>query len=128
IMAKLKLEYIWLDGYTPVPNLRSKTKIIEGDAETLKLEDLEVWGFDGSSTKQAEGRSSDCQLKPVALFPDSTRTNGFLVMSEVLMPDGTPHPTNTRATVEDDEGTWFGFEQEYFFFQDGRPLGFPEAG
>ena len=22
-----KLEYIWLDGYTPEPNLRSKTKV-----------------------------------------------------------------------------------------------------
>ena len=26
-MPKFKLEYIWLDGYTPVPNLRSKTQI-----------------------------------------------------------------------------------------------------
>ena len=26
-MAKYKLEYIWLDGYEPVPNLRSKTTI-----------------------------------------------------------------------------------------------------
>ena len=127
-MAKLKLEYIWLDGYTPVANLRSKTKIIDGDPSKLTLADLPMWGFDGSSTKQAEGRSSDCLLKPVALFPDSTRRNGFLVMSEVLMPDGTPHPTNTRANILDDDGTWFGFEQEYFFFQDGRPLGFPEAG
>ena len=24
-MAKYKLEYLWLDGYTPVPNLRKKT-------------------------------------------------------------------------------------------------------
>ncbi len=126
--AKLKLEYIWLDGYTPVPNLRSKTKILEGDPAKLTLEDVPVWSFDGSSTKQAEGRSSDCLLKPVALFPDASRTNGFLVMSEVLMPDGTPHPTNSRATVDDDDGTWFGFEQEYFLFQDGRPLGFPETG
>ncbi|MDX6474182.1 MAG: glutamine synthetase, partial [Gaiellaceae bacterium] len=28
-MTKYKLEYIWLDGYEPVPNLRSKTKIVE---------------------------------------------------------------------------------------------------
>ena len=28
-MAKYKLEYIWLDGYTPVPNLRSKTQLKE---------------------------------------------------------------------------------------------------
>ncbi len=127
-MAKYKLEYIWLDGYTPVPNLRSKTQIKEF-ASFPKLEELPNWGFDGSSTKQAEGRSSDCVLKPVALYPDTTRKNGVLVMCEVMMPDGeTPHPTNTRATILDDEGTWFGFEQEYFLYQDGRPLGFPETG
>ena len=37
-------------------------------------------------------------------------------------------PSNKRATILDDEGAWFGFEQEYFFYKDGRPLGFPEAG
>ena len=31
-MAKYKLEYIWLDGYTPVPNLRSKTQVKEFDS------------------------------------------------------------------------------------------------
>jgi glutamine synthetase len=127
-MAKYKLEYIWLDGYTPVANLRSKTQIKEF-AEFPTLEQLPYWGFDGSSTQQAEGKSSDCVLKPVAVFPDSTRINGVLVMCEVMMPDKvTPHPTNTRATILDDPGAWFGFEQEYFFYQDGRPLGFPEFG
>jgi glutamine synthetase len=68
-------------------------------------------------------------LKPVAVYPDSSRKNGVLVMCEVMMPDGvTPHPSNDRATILDDEGTWFGFEQEYFLYQDGRPLGFPEGG
>ena len=128
IMAKYKLEYIWLDGYTPVPNLRGKTQIKEF-ASFPKLEELPLWGFDGSSTQQAEGRSSDCVLKPVAVFPDATRKNGVLVMCEVMMPDGTtPHPSNGRATILDDPGAWFGFEQEYFFYQDGRPLGFPENG
>ncbi len=127
-MAKYKLEYIWLDGYKPVANLRSKTQIKEFSSFP-KLEDLPNWGFDGSSTKQAEGKSSDCVLKPVAVYPDSTRKNGALVMCEVMMPDGkTPHITNSRATIIDDEGTWFGFEQEYFLYQDGRPLGFPEGG
>lgn len=127
-MAKLKLEYIWLDGYQPVANLRSKTKIVDGDPAKFTLADCPMWNFDGSSTQQAEGKSSDCLLKPVALFPDSTRKNGFLVMTEVLMPDGTPHPSNTRATILDDENAWFGFEQEYFLTQDGRPLGFPDEG
>lgn len=28
-MAKYKLEYLWLDGYEPVANLRGKTQIKE---------------------------------------------------------------------------------------------------
>ena len=100
-MAKIKLEYLWLDGYTPVANIRGKTCIKDGDPDTWSLEDCPMWGFDGSSTQQAEGSSSDCMLKPVACFPDSTRKNAFLVMCEVMMPDGvTPHPSNSRATIE----------------------------
>jgi glutamine synthetase len=126
-MSKFKLEYIWLDGYEPVPNLRSKTKVVEfGDVPTL--EELPIWGFDGSSTRQAEGSNSDCLLQPVALFPDPARKEGLLVMCEVLLPDGSPHPSNSRATIPDDPGTWFGFEQEYFLYQDGAPLGFPKEG
>ncbi len=50
-------------------------------------------------------------------------------MCEVMLPDGkTPHPSNKRATILDDEGAWFGYEQEYFFYKDGRPLGFPSSG
>lgn len=127
-MTKFKLEYIWLDGYKPTPNLRGKTLIKEFDAFPT-LEQLPFWGFDGSSTMQAEGSSSDCVLKPVAVYPDPERKNGVLVLCEVMMPDAkTPHPSNTRATVLDDDGAWFGFEQEYFFYQNGRPLGFPDAG
>ena len=80
-MTKFRLEYIWLDGYTPVPNLRGKTQIKEFD-KFPKLEQLPLWGFDGSSTMQAEGHSSDCVLKPVAVYPDAARTNGVLVMCE----------------------------------------------
>src|SRR5579862_5748831 len=126
-MAKYKLEYIWLDGYEPVPNLRGKTQIKEFDSFP-KLEQLPLWGFDGSSTRQAEGHSSDCVLKPVAVYPDATKTNGVLVMCEVMLPDGKPHPTNARATILDDPGAWFGFEQEYFLYKDGVPLGFPKGG
>ena len=127
-MTKFKLEYIWLDGYKPTPNLRGKTLIKEFDAFPT-LEQLPNWGFDGSSTLQAEGSSSDCVLKPVASYPDPERKNGVLVLCEVMMPDAkTPHPSNTRADILEDEGAWFGFEQEYFFYQNGRPLGFPDAG
>ena len=125
--TKYKLEYIWLDGYEPVPNLRSKTKIVEY-ADFPTLEELPLWGFDGSSTRQAEGSNSDCVLKPVAVFPDPAKASGALVMCEVLLPDGTAHPSNSRATIPDDPATWFGFEQEYFLYRDGVPLGFPREG
>ena len=127
-MAKYKLEYLWLDGYTPVANIRGKTKIAEYD-EFPTLDQLDDWGFDGSSTLQAEGGDSDCILKPVAVYPDAGRSgNAALVMCEVMLPDGTPHPSNTRSGIIDDPEAWFGFEQEYFLVQDGRPVGWPETG
>jgi glutamine synthetase len=126
-MAKYKLEYIWLDGKHPIPELRGKTTIKSFDKEPT-LADLPLWGFDGSSTMQAEGKHSDLVLKPVALYPDAARKDAFIVLNEVLLPDGTSHPTNTRATVQDDPEFWAGFEQEYFLYKDGRPLGFPKEG
>jgi glutamine synthetase len=126
---KSKLEYIWLDGYQPTQSLRSKTRVESNFSG--KLEDCPVWSFDGSSTEQATGGSSDLLLKPVAIFPDPARKNAYLVMTEVLNADGTPHPTNGRATItEEDEDFWFGFEQEYFLMdaETKMPLGFPQGG
>lgn len=123
---KAKLEYIWLDGYTPTQNLRSKTRIAIDFSG--KLEDCPMWAFDGSSTEQASGDDSDCLLKPVAIFPDPDRHKGYLVMTEVLNADGTPHASNGRATIdEDDDDFWFGFEQEYFLWnpETNLPIGFP---
>ena len=126
---KSKLEYIWLDGYKPTQSLRSKTRV-ESDFSG-KLEDCPMWSFDGSSTEQADGSSSDCLLKPVAIIPDPDRKNGYLVMTEVLNADGTPHESNGRATInDDDDDFWFGFEQEYFLWDPDHqlPPGFPRAG
>lgn len=128
-MSKSKLEYIWLDGYEPTQNMRSKTKIV--DNFSGNLEDCPMWSFDGSSTRQAEGRSSDCVLKPVAIYPDPVRSNGWLVMTEVMNPDGTPHASNGRSAIDDDnDDFWFGFEQEYFIMdvKTELPLGFPRGG
>jgi glutamine synthetase len=126
---KTKLEYIWLDGYNPTQSLRSKTRIASNFGGTL--EECPMWSFDGSSTQQAEGNASDCLLKPVAIYPDPQRINAFLVMTEVLNADGTPHATNGRATIDDDDDDfWFGFEQEYFLWDTltDLPPGFPENG
>ena len=99
--TKSKLEYIWLDGYKPTQSLRSKTRIESDFGGTL--EECPMWSFDGSSTEQATGGDSDCLLKPVAVFPDPGRKNGYLVMTEVLNADGSPHESNGRATIEDDD-------------------------
>jgi len=128
-MAKVKLEYIWLDGTIPEPVLRSKTKIIDVDSFVGELDKIPGWAFDGSSTQQAEGHSSDCLLKPVNVYPDVGRKNAWLVMCEVFQADGTAHPTNSRSTIKDDEDDfWFGWEQEYVFYKNGIPLGFPKSG
>ena len=124
-----KLEYIWLDGYQPTQSLRSKTMVRSNFGGTL--EECPVWSFDGSSTEQAEGNDSDCLLKPVMIIPDPDRSNGYLVMTEVLNADGTPHASNGRATIEDDDDDfWFGFEQEYFLWdtETNLPPGFPAGG
>jgi len=127
--TKSKLEYIWLDGYKPTQSLRSKTKVVEDFSG--KLKDAPIWAFDGSSTEQSPGNASDLILKPVAVFVDPGRKNGSLVMTEVLNADRTPHESNGRAAIDDDdEDFWFGFEQEYCIWDNDndRPIGFPAEG
>lgn len=129
---KTQIEYVWLDG-NGTPGLRSKTKIVDWEAE--KLTDVPTWGFDGSSTNQAEGRSSDCVLKPVFMINDPLREQGDkIVLCEVMNADGTPHASNIRAKLVEvakkyaREEFWFGIEQEYTLMRDGRPLGWPAVG
>ena len=168
-------EYIWLDGNNLVkdetgnvtldmnknPDIRSKTRILNRDfgfREEMSLQERQryvkmlndnpsIWGFDGSSTGQAEGHFSDCVLKPVRVYVDPLRTAqrpdylSVLVLNEVFdVPGDKPHPSNTRALLRDPAGKyqdhefWFGIEQEYTFMRvDGNdfsriagPLGFPK--
>ena len=132
-MTKVKAEYIWIDGHKPTAKLRSKTKVFEGPVKSL--DDIPMWGFDGSSTMQAEGSDSDCMLKPVYYLPDTIRGgDDILVMNEVRKPDGSIHESNTRARLVEiaekhkDEDAWFGIEQEYTFFKGRSPLGWPNGG
>ena len=122
-------EYIWIDGTEPTPMLRNKTRIVaEGNPPG-------IWGFDGSSTNQAPGSDSDCVLRPVFTCPDPLRGgDNILVLCEVDLVEGGPHPTNTRAACASaaekyaSQEPMFGIEQEYTFMRDGRPLGWPEVG
>ena len=117
---KVKLEYVWLDGYKPEPNLRSKVKIVEYDKVKNAFLDgnFPMWNFDGSSTNQAVTGDSDRLLKPVRHYVSEILSTVY-VLCEVLNPDGTPHESNMRAKLgkEDyDNEMWFGFEQEYFIY------------
>ena len=152
---KIRLEYIYIDGYTsPIKagsseesanaNVRSKRKIINYDSTQWeewegvpKPENLPKWGSDGSSSKQAEGNASDIVLQPVYICKDPTRgKDSYLVLCEVMNPDGSPHPSNTRAKLRDiyehhrDREIRFGYEQEYVIWDDKKRniLGWPDGG
>lgn len=128
-------EYIWIDGASPVNQLRSKTRVIKF-IQNPKISDFPEWSFDGSSTNQATGDKSDCELKPVFITPDPLRGEGhYIVLCEVYNSDGTPHATNTRAKIReimnkggDKFDAYVGFEQEYTFLEEGWPLGWPKGG
>src|SRR5258708_11246118 len=122
-------EYIWIDGTRPTPIMRNKTRVVPAGKAPG------IWGFDGSSTNQAPGKNSDCVLRPVFTCPDPLRGgDNLLGLCEVELIDFTPHPTNTRsacvaaAKKYADQEPMFGIEQEYTFFQHGRPLGWPADG
>ncbi len=136
-------EYLWLDGAKPTAGIRSKTKILDIEPGTtfqqFTVEQLPVWGFDGSSTEQATGDNSDCVLKPVAFWYDPLRNNGneafphIIVLNEVEEASGEMHATNTRAGLRAAAEKyaaldfWFGIEQEYTLFKGNVPLGFTEG-
>ena len=132
----MRAMYIWVDGAHPTPKLRSKTRILPIPKEELTLTDFPEWGFDGSSTYQAQGTDSDLILKPVRFISDPILgNNARLVLCEVFLPNGKPHPSNTRAKlrnilsqVGNEVEPWFGFEQEYTLFQGSTPLGWPSNG
>jgi|TARA_R110001583_G_scaffold1392_2_gene11242 glutamine synthetase len=140
-MKLKKIKYLWLDGYD-TPNIRSKTKYVEIEGD-VDIDAIPEWGFDGSSTMQAEGKNSDCILKPVKLYRNAMKIFDLypnccnhIVLCEVMNPDGTPHESNTRFRLRElsekyeDSEMWFGIEQEYVIMDSKteRPCGWPEKG
>ncbi len=130
-------EYIWIDGVKPTRTVRSKTKVLWDRHESEDCfhdpDTYPPWGYDGSSTQQAEGNDSDCGLVPVRVFKDPIRGgNHVLLLCEVMNAKDQPHKSNSRAPLRDllgrigkkSEGCWFGMEQEHTLFRGSRPLGF----
>ena len=130
------IEYIWLDHEN---NYRSKTRILndDGSAGVFCIERLPVWNFDGSSTGQADGEDSEVYIKPVYMVRDPFRRDkdSWLVLCDTWLPNGEPHPDNTRVgamkifsqqPVKSAE-TWFGLEQEFFITKGDLPMGISHA-
>tara|TARA_R110000824_G_scaffold93073_1_gene225336 strand:+ start:2049 stop:2852 length:804 start_codon:yes stop_codon:yes gene_type:complete len=65
------------------------------------------------------------------MYSNPIEGDSFLVMCDVLNVDGTPHVSNHRAPLVEmmmanKDDPWFGMEQEYTLFKDGRPYGWPK--
>ena len=131
--GKVKAEYIWIGGRGGGgDDYRSKTRVL--DKMPSSVEELPLWNYDGSSTGQAPGDDSEVFLKPAFMCKDPMREgNNILVLCEMLRPDMTPIKESTRTMANAifeqalDEKPWYGIEQEYTLFEDGRPMGWPKS-
>lgn len=137
------LEYVWLDAES---NFRSKAKVMTNSQLTWNVDGvtplpilggdkpIPEWNYDGSSTGQADGGDSEVLLVPVRVVPCPFRGLGnFVVLCETQDRNGKPLPNNTRPWAKSifdqklDDKPWFGLEQEYFMFSNGKPLGLDTA-
>ena len=115
-------EYIWIDG---IGELRSKIKVL--DSGFFSAENMPVWNFDGSSTKQGSTENSEVVLRPVQVYKDPFHKGGLLVLCETYIQDDAgmihPHPSNMRYKSQaifkysNYYKPWYGIEQEYFILE-----------
>jgi glutamine synthetase len=159
----VRATYVWQDGKRPTPTLRNKERSLSVRENAWRDWNEKVqqaiqsrhdnpfkptdygkppewvpkWGFDGSSTFQAETESSDCGLLPVSVIPDPILgMPNILVLCETELPNSEPHPSNSRRVFASALEKYqshepvFGFEQEYTLYdKDGiRPLRWPNGG
>jgi glutamine synthetase len=125
-------EYIWLDA-----NKKFRSKVRTIHHENFTIPQYPDWDYDGSSTGQADGNSSEITIRPVFVcdnplsnFRDNHIMYSKLVLCETLNIDGTPTNSNTRARAHEifslpnceSIKPWFGLEQEYFII-DNTPHG-----
>lgn len=123
--------YVWIDGEG---GTRSKLRIIKLK-KIREINELPIWNFDGSSTKQAEGKYSDIFLHPKRMYEDPWR--GFphiLVLCECYNDEITPNEYNNRKELEQLQEKYMalealcGIEQEYILFDRKTNLPFGWKG
>lgn len=139
------VEYVWIGGpqdeisgqkssYVKPYTLRSKERVIYTDTE-LKLEDIPIWNYDGSSTSQATTKKSEIFIVPIRLFKNPF-VKGLIVLCDTYVDYECtiPHDTNTRIKAKQyfdaklDEEPWFGIELEFFLMklETNQPAGFSD--
>ena len=115
--------YVWTDRHG---GLRCKSRTIYDlhRLETIEIEDVPRWNYDGSSTGETSTDDSDVYIVPRALFRDpfkQNQENCYIVICDKFGSDNTPMDTNYRfpAMKIFNERThlepMFGLEQEFFF-------------
>lgn len=149
-MYTVRAIYVWVSGLDTHHDIRSKERTLNlVDEPTYAADSLlrqgvfPPWNFDGSSTAQAKGPDTEIRLEPVRalrLVPptpqEAWHTPRYVVLCECLTPDRNPTADNSRraavAVFDSDEVSpthpWFGLEQEFVLYKDGRPLYWPSEG
>ncbi len=136
------IEYVWIDGDY---GLRSKMKCITNiNEENINLNDYEKlkWNYDGSSTDQAETKSSEVILNPVKLYENkykdyqyykefgSNNIKHYLLLCESVNENGEAVKCNNyqyaKSIFDNEESInnkpWFGLEQEYFMITNDEKI------
>jgi glutamine synthetase len=123
----IMVEYVWISADQSIRS-KSRTVYINGN----KVLNIPDWNYDGSSTGQAPGDSSEIILQPIALYKDPFREGDHkIVLCNCIKADGSPVSGYNRDKAleifreREHEDIWFGLEQEYVLFnKDGKtPLG-----
>lgn len=102
-MPKVLVDYVWRDSNN---GYRSKIRVLDED----DLKHVPDWNYDGSSTGQADVKTSEVVLKPVQkVFSSPFLDNCYLVFC------------NMDLEVKS-KGHWYAFEQEFFLYPKQRTL------
>lgn len=130
------VEYVWIGGQG---ELRSKIRILDLVQETVAIDAIPRWNYDGSSTGQATTENSEVVLIPRSLFVSPFHSEGLMVLCDTWLPlinsEMKPALWNHRhqASIIFDRYReavpWYGLEQEYFIYnaKTHLPLGFENA-
>ena len=114
------IEYIWLGADQSIRS-KSRTLFVNKENE-ITLERIPIWNYDGSSTGQAPGDSSEIILQPVAIFSDPFRggENKLVFCEGNRLNENVKGFNRKKAETifkeREHEEIWFGIEQEYVLY------------